>query len=160
VVPVDPIKIVVPVVVVGELLAILAVVELVAPLAVGELLVPDKLVVAGEPLWPVLLDKSVEAVSVIPRLEATVVCVAPVVSGILKIGFSKFNILRTIYSFRRNYQGILVTLIPLYGRNFRSKFFNLLWQVSGAIGKTTSKTIVTHPQKPCCANPVRVILVS
>jgi hypothetical protein len=87
VVPVDPVKIFVPVVVVCELLAVLAVVELVAPLGVGELLVPDKLVVAGEPLWAALLDNSVEAVSVVPRLEATVVCVAPVVSGILKIGF-------------------------------------------------------------------------
>ncbi len=74
-VPVDPVKIVVPKVVVDELLALLR---------VDEPLLPVKPVVAGDPPSPVVLDNTVEPVSVVPILDTIVVCVAPLVPKILK----------------------------------------------------------------------------
>jgi len=78
VVPLDPVKILVPVLVVDELLALLAL------LGVDEPLPPVKPVIAGDPPSPVVLDKPVEPVSVVPRLDTIVVCVAPVVPKILR----------------------------------------------------------------------------
>jgi hypothetical protein len=84
VVPVDPVKIGVPVAVVGELLALIRVDEPVALLGVDDPLVPVKIVVAGDSPCPLVLVKMVEPVSVVPVLERIVVCVAPVIPTVLK----------------------------------------------------------------------------
>jgi hypothetical protein len=82
VVPVDPVKILVPVVVVDELLALLG---------VNEPLAPVKPVIAGDPPSPVVLDKTVEPVSVVLILDRIVVCVALVVPKILRRKTSTFQ---------------------------------------------------------------------
>jgi hypothetical protein len=64
---------------VGEPLPLLGVGEPLALLGVDDPPVPVKTVVVGDPLSPLLLENSVEAVPVALALETNVVCVAPVV---------------------------------------------------------------------------------
>jgi len=68
--------------------------ELLALLTVGRPLPPVKAVVVRDPLCPTVLDKTVEPVPVVPIVER-VVCVEPVVPGILKR--------KTFISKRRSY---------------------------------------------------------
>ena len=58
-----------------------------------------------------------------------------------------------------NFQGILVTIRPLRGQNFRSKFVDLVFRWTSALGQKSSKTVITQSHKCMGPNPLRVILV-
>jgi len=53
-----------------------------------------------------------------------------------------------------------MTMRPIYGQNFRPKFFNYIFYIYLAIDRKSSKTIITREGQRMVTNLFRVLLVS